>query len=403
MRYRLFCVQSDTLLVVALAGLLLSLVAQAHARTSRPAFLLAPSTRTTTTRRHSLQLKVPPLSARRDEKRPNGNTFQPETAGDWGKDHPKTLLSRRAAAINVAAAAVAAPFAVVPSVALATLSSTTTSPSPISSSTTKSISYIDPSEAQITNRVFLKVRVSRQDGTFYVRDDLPDTPENRVFQGQLVVGLFGKVAPVAVGRFLSYVDTESDPLNDNPLPSYGRSYFPSLDPRTGLLMGGTIPSLQITEVSGSVALQYGGRLLPATLWVEPSDLLQRVTHTRKGLLTHRILDATPAFGITTRSDTRELDRSHTAFGTLLPGDGDNQAFLDIVRDLPTYSMERPASSTLDLASDNYNVVDDAAGAIFNAQRNFFRTAAKTLGDTRLDKVYEGKILRRIEVTQVGRL
>jgi hypothetical protein len=48
-----------------------------------------------------------------------------------------------------------------------------------------------------------------------------------------------------------------------------------------------------------------------------------------------------------------------------------------------------------------NVVQDAAQAVFNAQRGFFRGAAKSLGDTRVSKVYEGKLLRRVEVTQVG--
>jgi hypothetical protein len=47
------------------------------------------------------------------------------------------------------------------------------------------------------------------------------------------------------------------------------------------------------------------------------------------------------------------------------------------------------------------IVDDAAELIFNAQREFFRGAAKSFGDTRLSKVYEGKFLRRVEVTQVG--
>jgi cyclophilin family peptidyl-prolyl cis-trans isomerase len=250
----------------------------------------------------------------------------------------------------------------------------------------------------------MNVRISRQDGTFYVRDDLPDTAENRVFQGRLVVGLYGKVAPTSVERFLSYVDPDanSSPLDDdNPLPSYGRSYLPGLDPATGLLMGGAIPSLQLTDVSGSAAIRYGGRLLPAKLWIEPADRTARVSHVRKGLLTHRILDATPAFGITTRSDTRELDRTHTVFGALLMEEGDGAEFLDLARDLPTYSVDRPASMKADPTTES--AVDDATELIFNAQRKFFRKTAKALGDTRLDKIYDGKFLRRVEITQVGRV
>jgi hypothetical protein len=58
----------------------------------------------------------------------------------------------------------------------------------------------------VTDKVAFDVRISRQDGNFYGRDDLPDTPENAVFQGRILVGLFGKVAPIHVTRFLQYVD-----------------------------------------------------------------------------------------------------------------------------------------------------------------------------------------------------
>ena len=87
--------------------------------------------------------------------------------------------------------------------------------------------------APITHKVFMDVRISRSDGTFYVRDDLPDIPENKVFSGRLVLGLFGTKAPTAVDRFLSYVVVPLNPLDDNPLPSYGRSSFKSLDQSTG--------------------------------------------------------------------------------------------------------------------------------------------------------------------------
>lgn len=330
-------------------------------------------------------------TARNGGGEPSSSSNHPKpTAGFEPIEPAHQSLTRRRILHSVAALSLNAQSLLLPSAALASTSA---------GSSASSITYVNPSEAQVTHRLYMNVRISRQDGTFYVRDDLPDTPENRVFQGRLVVGLFGKVAPTSVERFLSYVDPDSRPLDDNPLPSYGRSYFTALDPATGLLMGGTIPSLQLVDVGGSTAIQYGGRLLPAKLWIEPSDCRTRVSHAQKGLLTHRVLDATPAFGITTRTDTRELDRTHTAFGTLLMDEGDAAAFLSLVQDLPTYSVDRPASMMGDPASEN--VVDDAAEAIFNAQRSFFRKTAKAFGDTRLDKIYDGKILRRIEVTQVG--
>jgi len=271
-------------------------------------------------------------------------------------------------------------------------------------------SQTDPSDAVITDKVYMDVRISRQDGTFYVRDDLPDTPENRVFYGRLVIGLFGKNAPVHCERFLSYITASASPLDENPLPSYGRSVFTSLDPPTGLLVGGYIPSLQVSEVAGQTALRYGSRIIPASLWIENrrgETIPPPVSHSKKGLLTHRVLEVMPTFGITTRSDTRELDSTHVVFGRLLssqetkPSEGDNKAaeFLDIVRDLPVYSVERP--SMVDPL--NEDPVNSAAQAVYNAQKNFFRGAAKSFGDTRLDKIYEGKLLRRVEVTQAGSL
>lgn len=91
----------------------------------------------------------------------------------------------------------------------------------------------DDALAPITNKVYMDVRISRSDGTFYVRDDLPDLPENRVFYGRLVFGLYGTKAPTTVERFLSYVTVAYNPLDDNPLPSYGRSTFRSLEQATG--------------------------------------------------------------------------------------------------------------------------------------------------------------------------
>lgn len=86
--------------------------------------------------------------------------------------------------------------------------------------------------APITHKVFMNVRISRSDGTFYVRDDEDDAnPDSKVFYGKLVFGLFGKTAPTAVERFLSYVNVPFD--DEAPLPSYSRSSFKSLDQSTG--------------------------------------------------------------------------------------------------------------------------------------------------------------------------
>jgi len=168
-------------------------------------------------------------------------------------DHPQKIndsktLSRRCVLQRSVEAGVAASLVLRPRLVSAT--------DTVASSST----FIAPSEAKVTHKVFMNVRISRQDGTFYVRDDLPDTPENRVFSCRLVLGLFGKNCPTHVGRFLSYVQpsettvAKDEDEDDNPLPNYGRSYFTALDQSTGLLVGGMIPSLELTEIGGNTAL-----------------------------------------------------------------------------------------------------------------------------------------------------
>lgn len=161
-------------------------------------------------------------------------------------------------------------------------------------------------------------------------------------------------------------------------------------------MGGFIPGLEVTSIGGSTALQYGGRILPAPLWLDPTT--EKLSHSCKGLLSHKFLDALPVFGITTRACV-ELDASNLVFGQVLL-DESSREFLNKVEDLPTYSMERPKGDPRDVEN---RAVEDVASSIFNSQREFFRGAAKTFGDSRAAKVYEGKLLRRVEVTQVGML
>jgi hypothetical protein len=103
------------------------------------------------------------------------------------------------------------------------------------------------------------------------------------------------------------------------------------------------------------------------------------------------------FGITTRDDSSFLDDgAHTVFGRVIE---DSSGFLERVSGLPTYNLERPKASTL----DDPGVVQGAATAVYNAQRDFFRKTAQSFGDTRVSKLYPGKLLRRVEVTRVTKL
>jgi cyclophilin family peptidyl-prolyl cis-trans isomerase len=256
---------------------------------------------------------------------------------------------------------------------------------------------IMPENVVITDKVFMNVRIARKDGSTYVRDDLDDSFENTVLFQTIKIGLFGRIAPNHVEKFLSYIETprnvDMEELLDNPYPSYSRSTFPSFDQETGLLMGGNIPSLRVKDVAGTAALTYGNRVLPATLWIDRTAT-DRISHSTKGLLTHRNLDLLPTFGITTRPQP-SLDATHTVFGQVLWNEETLKLFRDL-EDIPTYLVERPSGF------DDFNT-GEVATTVYNAQREFFRSAAKTFGDDRVSKLYNGKLLRRMEVLQVGRL
>jgi cyclophilin family peptidyl-prolyl cis-trans isomerase len=250
-----------------------------------------------------------------------------------------------------------------------------------------------PENIEITDKVYIDVRIARSDGSTYIRDDLPDKFENRVLFQRISIGLYGKMAPKSVEKFLSYIENENDFDIDNPYPSYSRSTFPALDQGTGLLMAGYISSLKAKDVAGSTALTYGNRVLPADLWIDKQST-DRCSHSTKGLLTHKNLDPLPNFGITTRSQP-SLDTTHTVFGQIL-WDSDTLNFFRDLEEIPTYSVERPSGY------DDFGT-GAVAKTVFDAQRNLFRGAAKSIGDDRVAKLYDGKLMRRMEVLQVGRL
>jgi hypothetical protein len=111
---------------------------------------------------------------------------------------------------------------------------------------------------KVTHRVYMDVRISRADGSFYVRDSPPSAPSSSSttavvdedpFYGTLVLGLFGDRTPNHVRQFLSYVDVPYDV--DSPLPSYSRSKFNTLDASTGLLIGGTVSSFVLLFLRGN--------------------------------------------------------------------------------------------------------------------------------------------------------
>ena len=253
---------------------------------------------------------------------------------------------------------------------------------------------------QVTHKVFMDIRISRRDGTFYVkRPENVEDPTDEPIYAHLVLGLYGNVAPNCVQQFLKYVDIPFD--LDNPNPSYSTTRFSTLDTESGLLIGG-ISGLDVTTLAGGNVLQYKGKVIPAKLWLENTKKEEGtpppVPHGRKGLLTHRNLDLTPSFGVTTRGSS-SLDSSHTVFGCVLE---DTNGFLEKVIDIPAMTSDGIVTKTSD-EPVNVGGGTAIASSLFTAQRRVFRDAAKTFGDSRLDRLPDGKLLRRIEVTQVGSL
>ena len=275
--------------------------------------------------------------------------------------------------------------------------------SPSVSAQTSSASTVSWDDIPVTHKVYFDVRISRSDGTFYVRDD--EDPNDKVFRGRLVFGLFGTMAPKCVENFLSYVNVKNnDPLDENPFPSYSRSIFPSLDEASGLVSCGKIPGLEETSFNGAAAIRYRERIISPSLWVEDktrdatSKNDSNLPHSMKGLLTHRKLDISPSFGITTYSDSRQLDGNYQVFGRVI-SDDDSKEFFTRLAILPKYTFERPPSGN---SEDKNSVISQKVAAeIFEKQKKFFRNAAKAVGDSRIDNIYEGKFLRRVDVTQAG--
>lgn len=231
---------------------------------------------------------------------------------------------------------------------------------------------------KITHKVQFNVRIARGDGTFATRDDDPDP----VYRTSLVIGLYGEASPTSVKEFLRYVNPTT--LEDDPVPSYASSLFSAVKPDEGLLLGGNIKGLESTSFNGQSVLKYGGRIVTPSLWLNPSDL-PRIPHDKGCLLTHRDLELAPTFGITTKASLG-LNPTHTVFGEVLEGD----EFVRKTEFLPTYSVSTSTSEE----------PGSLASEVFTSQKNLFRGVAKGLGDTRIDSLYEGKLLRKVDVSSV---
>ena len=227
--------------------------------------------------------------------------------------------------------------------------------------------------AEVTARVFLDLRIIN---SFSV-----EVLEDAATRGRVVIGLFGKDAPLAVQRFIEFTQgTVGQYSQTGGGPAYSQATFDKLRPGE-LLEGGKIAGLRQTTFAGSVEWEYMSRLLP----LRPALEVNELRHDRRGVLTRLRFNAGPEFGITLAA-APQLDSTYEVFGQVEQG----FELLDMIEQLPFItgkSLETPGS---------------LPDQVFAAQKSLFSGLAKSAGDSRAED-RTGKLLRRVEITQCGLL
>jgi cyclophilin family peptidyl-prolyl cis-trans isomerase len=213
----------------------------------------------------------------------------------------------------------------------------------------------------------MKVRIARRDGT----SDYVEGALEQPWYGTIVLGLYGKEAPLSVAKFLKYVDSR---------PNFKRSQFYRLLPGS-LVEGGRIAGMTTANLAVTTALQFLGEVLPSDMSAVAVDV-NNIKHKRRGLLTHPKLEPTPEFGITLAPQA-ELDGTNVVFGELIDG----EEFLQQVEVLPVLQDATPGP----------------LGDWLKGQKEGYRALARAVGDDRVKKVFPNKILRRVEVDECGML
>ena len=239
-----------------------------------------------------------------------------------------------------------------------------------------------------TTIVRLSMRIARPDGTFYVRAKGEEDPEPPKI-GDVDVELFGR-APAAVATFLAFA--LGDPASAE-APTYASAI---LDERAAdapvIYAARRLRGVETRSIGGEQILvrsRDGGEVLSrnaeaiaAKLRKEPSA----VSHDAAGILTRQRGDSPQAFGLTV-AGSKVLDATNQAFGRVVR---DNNNLIEAVGALNAYFLDAVGPST-DVPG---------AAALYRAQKDAFRGAAKAFGDGRASKIFPGKLLRRVEITRV---
>jgi len=225
----------------------------------------------------------------------------------------------------------------------------------------------------VTQKVFLDLRI-------ITRFDV-EVLEDAAVRGRLVCGLYGKDAALGAERFVDFVRGTVGQFRDSgDGPSYRSSGFERISPGE-LLEGGRIAGLQQEPFAGVLEYQFRSRLLPLRPLLEANEL----RHQRRGLITRRLLEAGPEFGVTLGPAPR-LDGGWEVIGEVLSG-GELLEQIEALPFVTGKSLEEPGS---------------VADEVFKAQKKVFSSLSKGLGDTRA-KDRTGQLLRRVEITNCGLL
>lgn len=230
-----------------------------------------------------------------------------------------------------------------------------------------------PMQPKATTRAFMDVRIIQ-------RFDV-EVLEDAAVRGRMVFDLYGDAAPRGTDRFADFIKGSVGQFKGSvDGPAYRSSSFERLRPGV-LVEGGRITGLDLTPFAGQLEYQYRSRLLQLRPVMEVND----IRHTRRGLLTRRILNSGPEFGVTLAA-APSLDGSWEVIGELQEGD----ELLALIEGLPFISgksLEEPGS---------------LADQVFQAQKSLFTSLSKGVGDPRAaDRT--GQLLRRVEITNCGLL
>jgi cyclophilin family peptidyl-prolyl cis-trans isomerase len=241
-----------------------------------------------------------------------------------------------------------------------------------------------PTAPRVTQRAYIDLRIIES----YT---LSDVLENSALRGRLTLGLYGEAAPLQTARFIELLTGRRGGPKGEPdsFPSLASANFEKRRPAQ-LLLSGSVPGVDEIRLpdslGGGVQYEWGG----LNVALRPVLESVRLSHDRRGLLTHRVLSGGTQFGITLAA-APELDRDWAVFGEVLVG-AEPLGLLAEVEALPFLTGEAaPESAT-----------GQVGAAVYSAQRTAIGALSQALGDNRVDERV-GKLLRRVEIVSAGLL